>query len=134
MASDSVYAVIQNFGVKAQHEASKALRTLVEGKHLYQSVSLELGAIPYVNDDRRDVVPLVESVRNLVNGAWTVVNPQDQQLRVAATHQAHKFFYLVPPDAKLYCETCDRVEAFNPVSAADCFDPMHSGVAYVHPS
>ncbi len=79
----------------------------------------DIEKIPYIGDDRPDVNGLVTRTRQIISGPWIAVDPQDKQLKAAAQVQAHAFFYLTPPDVKLFCTTCNRVEAFNAVSAED---------------
>jgi hypothetical protein len=78
-----------------------ALAELLQEKHLYQSV--------------RAPAPLTPVIDGVVQGVWY---PDDPHAR-GRMSPSSEYVVFVPPDVKLFCSRCDRVEAFNLVSASD---------------
>src|SRR5262245_7890602 len=111
--------VFERFALSAQSQATEALQLLLAAKHLYQSVSVDVGPVPFAGDDRPEVRSWAGKMVAFLEGHWTPVDPQDERLRSAAVSQATKFFYLTVPDLKFFCATCGRIEPFNLVSAED---------------
>jgi hypothetical protein len=103
---------------------AQAIRTLLETKHLYQSVT--------VNEDgaREKFLPRVEEsikAHCLKTGAfvpspsvvpWLLSSDMMTiigQMNNSGTPKPQ--FIFTPPHAKMFCQTCDRLEPFNLVSA-----------------
>jgi len=89
-----------------------AFRTLLQEKHLYQSISVQTEDIPYAGEDRPDIAEHIQTVRLQFQGPWFLHDPETRR-------PGDNAFYFKPPDVKLYCTPCDRIEAFNLVFADD---------------
>lgn len=105
------------------------IKLLIESKHLYQSLRLEPRKL------LQDVLPRVsgqgDRVANqfwgYVLGVWLVKDPY------LAIAQSGSLTHLVisMPHVKLFCSRCERVEAFNSVSATDFLSRFTEGEGYV---
>jgi len=110
---------IANTREQAASDVTAALRLLLERRHLYQSVTvvrhgeleLENGAVSLGAQQvaRLTLLPWlpldpVSPGRKSEVGSPYGVAPNDLYIR------------FLPPDAKLFCTVCARLEAFNPVS------------------
>lgn len=107
---------------QALAEFLAAIRTLLQTKHLYQSVEVSPEAIlkrvlPHVSDGNQ------EHVQRIANGValWTfVAEEQSMQEMLAATASSD---YQLPrvrwkaPDVKMFCRTCNRLEPFNALAS-----------------
>lgn len=91
-----------------------ALKTLLEEKHLYQSVNLDVsGLVPPRNGLVPSSVqyPYYQFIR-----AWSLhADDSRVERRVVGSND----FGIRIPDLKLYCKTCNRIEAFNSVNTYD---------------
>jgi len=102
---------------------SGAVRTLLQTKHLYQSVKVEMEgliesyAVP-AGVETRVMKAVVSKV-----GSWPWValdvapNFEAFTAMVAAKSTPQDAIKWGAPDIKVYCPACDRIEAFNPSSA-----------------
>lgn len=101
-----------------------AFKTLLERKHLYQSVIVETIQSPDSVGDpigtvRQDFLLTVRAF----NGPWFLAGPTT--VHRISPHASDERLLVTPPDLKLYCTSCGRSEAFNLVSVEDCF--RHDG-------
>jgi len=104
-------------------ELQRAIQTLLQTKHLYQSVELSSEAIlkrvlPYVADGNK------EHVKRLANALpqWSLV-AEEQSLQEMLASSSANSKYQMPrvrwkaPDVKMFCRTCNRLEPFNAQSS-----------------
>jgi len=105
-------------------------RDLLQSKHLYQSVQLpqpprwsEIAEKP-ANDDpnlSRAWVEYEFRERLTQTARWFIEDPAAtrRSLDVSGNVEAVEALRFRPPDLKLFCTPCERVEAFNLISAED---------------
>jgi hypothetical protein len=105
-----------------QRNVATAIGTLLQQKHLYQSVLIPATDTYVSIKDKKRVEERMPTVTAAIRNAWSLepVSSRD----VEACH-------FTPPDVKLFCVTCDRLEPFNLVSAADVFRPLQAGAFQV---
>lgn len=109
-----------------------AFRNLLESKHLYQSIQIDTSRedVPTFSEATGiSKAALLHEWASLHNGMWLLTDPlrpDDPQLAFALS----KYVQFRPPDIKLFCTTCDRVEAFN---LTTCEDFMARGRAINEP-
>lgn len=93
---------------KSEEIFTDELKRLLETKHLYQSTTMDL----YVGlGGEEDKLWRSQAARE----KWGV---RDNATRPTATKSAYEFT-LDPPDVKLFCDYCRRVEAFNSISSQE---------------
>jgi len=93
--------------------AEAALKQLLETKHLYQSVKVDVDT-PFDNrpaDDPKTARAAREHARRLLAQRWGLEDKADQRPRLSGSLELE----FAAPDATLYCASCGRVEAFNSV-------------------
>jgi hypothetical protein len=105
-----------------------AFRTLLETKHLYQSVAID------EESARARFLPLVEAKikdHGMKTGAYGLspavvswILSSDMMMIVGAMNssEAKPHFIFNPPHVKMFCRTCDRIEPFNLVTAQSDID------------
>jgi hypothetical protein len=96
----------------------------LQERHLYQSVSVETDPHPFENDVRDLVKTAVQFAKVRVNGPWFPLDPIYSSRRradVSPPDSGPGHLAFRPPDAKLFCVPCGRLEPFNLVSAEDFF-------------
>jgi len=115
---------IDGYNKSLGEAVSAAFRTLLEQKHLYQSVVIDDDAT------RRAFLPGVEAriKEHLTQGGklsygsshlqWIVPN----EGMAVASPEGRPVIFITLEHAKLYCRTCDRIEAFNLESARSSFE------------
>src|SRR5687768_13631945 len=108
----------------------EGLRALLQGKHLYQSVTVDVGRIPFAGDDRPEVRLRVQQVQVQMNGLWYPMGRT--AVHRVSMHVDPSPFMFTPPDVKLYCTRCHRIEPFNLVSAEDFFGHESRGADDYH--
>lgn len=96
------------------------IKELLETKHLYQSVQVTY-------DDLSDSIikkgvqvnesNLKRDFQSIICMHWEPSDHTPPLIRPMQSDPDSLFFD--PPDVKLFCSTCDRIEAFNPVFADD---------------
>ncbi len=103
-----------------------SFQRLLETKHLYQNFTIPADAIESAIDEmanpvRRELDAEVRSAfEYYLNGPWDIPHPERAPMAYAVPHPNRN-----PPPvahlytAKLFCRTCDRIEAYNPVYAND---------------
>jgi hypothetical protein len=100
-----------------------ALRTLLETKHLYQSVHIKqriTDDFAVVGEGPREVQHLVLSEHTrLVAGRWFAIETDEHLRPMALRERDPPGLYFRPPDLKVFCGRCDRREAFNLISVSD---------------
>lgn len=121
--SDAMSGYIEELG----DAIALALRTLLETKHLYQSVTVDEVTVSRsfwtrVESKIKSHLDQTGSL-NYEAGAkpWILVN--DHGLAAVGATRPNVFgIPFTPPHAKLYCKTCQRVEPFNLATAASTID------------
>jgi len=106
---------------------TSALADLLIRKHLYQSTGVGyqdlLNEIPGVREALRDVTR--DQLAEEASSHWEAL---DKANRTPSIHETPPNISFSTPDVKLYCVTCDRVEAFNSVSSLDISErSFHEG-------
>src|SRR5687767_2968137 len=87
-----------------------ALRTLLQEKHLYQSITVEPTDTYVLREaDGSTTQKTTAAVSTLITNPWSL----EQQPPIPDQ------ITFIPPDLKLFCVICDRIEAFNLVGAMD---------------
>lgn len=109
-------------GIAAARNVHLTLRSLLETKHLYQSVEVETPPALVLlkkkaNPDRTELV-LMQAAEKVWDGEWYVIDPSGGSY----TFGENSCNFHVP-DIKIFCTICDRVEPFAPVAASDYFAP-----------
>lgn len=100
-------------------QVTKALRTLLEEKHLYQRVDVDFDDLaespPPVARERLAEL-FVENCKSAIRGPWDLADNTGHYRKVGLDKHG-----LRPqvPDVKLFCERCNRLEAFNALAAED---------------
>jgi hypothetical protein len=91
-----------------------AIKELLEKKHLYQSVTLDpRGLLDHIGN-------LAKEIKIIENIGWVIPDEDHPSATtsgaVVAVQDAQFAVWLKAPDVKLFCEKCERVEAFNSVA------------------
>jgi hypothetical protein len=97
---------------------------LLQEKHLYQSVSLVAPTDTHVSTkkDGTKVTEREPAVTAAIGDSWLFeppVPPRDIRAGVVC--------YFTPPDVKMFCVTCNRVEAFNLATSLEVFSRIQTG-------
>jgi hypothetical protein len=133
MYSPSVAAKLIKEGL--ERKLSLTLKTLLEEKHLYQSLEVELdeGVTAAVNSlapqpisrtgSRDFKTELKMFAAGLLLKRWYVMDPSGSY-----THSEDNCSLLVP-HVKTFCTTCDRIEPFNLTAATDYLDAASHSMA-----
>jgi len=108
------------------------LKTLLESRHLYQSVQVEYDDLLRAHAGRLepDVKKSYESeLLRLAFGEWHPSDPANKRPLLHAVAPAIRF---EAPTIKVFCEQCGRIEAFNAVSVQDFLEyGWHGSEPYV---
>jgi len=103
-----------------------ALKELLEGKHLYQSIAVDferpLADLPRQSESRRQ---MDDELLALLNADWMARDRADRRPPLLGARGVS----FSTPDVKLFCTTCDRIEAFNSVSSEDLTERGHPTVS-----
>ena len=95
-----------------QRNVTTAIKTLIEDKHLYQSVTVPpTDSYVSIKSDKTQVTEQLTSVTDAMNSGWAT----------EAVHPAANPIHLVVPDIKVYCIRCRRIEAYNSVFVLEIF-------------
>jgi hypothetical protein len=95
-----------------QRNVTMAIKTLIEDKHLYQSVTVPpTDSYVSVKSDKTKVTEQLTSVTQAMNAGWAT-----EAVRPSADP-----VHLVMPDIKVYCVHCRRIEAYNSVFLVEIF-------------
>ncbi len=99
-----------------------AIKQLLEGKHLYQHVDVEepQQAIDELCKGRTDVEKVLFYYWRTIGGFWELMD-EDQRSAYAAGDQFPPTVNVRPYDIKVYCDKCERKEAFNLTRAQNSF-------------
>ena len=100
--------------LKASFEANitNGLRTLLQQKHLYQSVEIPRTDSYNLKQLNGDIVPQQDKrVGFAIDAPWRSEPPPNPL----------DWCRLTVPDIKVFCSVCKRVEAYNPVSNEDVY-------------
>lgn len=113
---------------RAANAVSDSIKTLLETKHLYQRISIDFGVakpVPRPMSNAQLLALVENAVRRTIDAAWYPIDPQQRGRRTApealGESNAAQWLRFTPPDLKLFCSNCDRIEAFNLVSAEEFF-------------
>lgn len=98
---------------------TRHLKTLLETKHLYQRIEVDVtapveravAALEATKTASHNMI--VHSARSEHHRAWVPIDPIDR------TQYNDNRIRFKCPDIKIFCDHCDRVEAFNRISADD---------------
>lgn len=119
-AADAISA----FTSTTSRTIEQSIRELLETKHLYQSVVVNVDAVS------KGLLPLVESksregveswIADATTWPWIVTDDDNLQAIVTSftTKSEGQTLVWTAPDIKIYCETCARLEPFNRVTSAN---------------
>jgi hypothetical protein len=114
----SFYEASQAWQGQLEKRLNGGIKELLEKKHLYQSVAIEIAdtleQLKARLENPQHEYQLTSQIRTLRRSNWIVVDPTANPQSWAPGKQP---ILMKIPDVKLFCETCDRTEAFNLVSA-----------------
>lgn len=108
---DNPKDALMGIGIDVVDAIRKAVRTLLEEKHLYQSIEVpvdtHVAKHTVKNEHQWPAMDLVTS--RIANWDWHATDTRDAHPYTASSTT----LTWTPPDAKVYCPSCKRVEAFN---------------------
>lgn len=112
-----------------------AVRQLLEKKHLYQGIDVEIEKISeaYQKTIPSEYVSAVFHMFGVKDWPWIVNDTETfHSLMLAMEKQKspNQIITWSPPDLKLYCKVCDRVEPYNSVSSINILNrtkPIEGG-------
>lgn len=119
------------------HAIQSAVRHLLEHKHLYQSIEVEIAK---ATEAFQKTVPssfshTFQSMEGASFWAWVVYDSDSYQALLASLvskpDRRHVTWQL--PDVKLFCKSCNRIEPFNGLSASNVLNrssPTAGGIQY----
>jgi hypothetical protein len=112
-----------------------AVRLLLEAKHLYQSVMVDV-PVPdqwrkVVTDTNRSLY--AQATRHSSENAWQLAEPQLPGIVSSQKVDRHRV-YLAVPTIKIFCDRCHNVEAHNASYALDISAQMATRQGYLHTS
>jgi hypothetical protein len=95
-----------------QRNVTTAIKTLIEEKHLYQSLSVPTSdTYVSIKPDKTKVTEKLPSVTQAMNAGWAT----------EAVRPGADLVHLQVPDIKVYCVRCRRIEAYNSVFVIEIF-------------
>jgi len=113
----------------------KALKLLLETKHLYQNVKVELPSKEIAQQQMKEMLRgstpssgIQESIEafdvSLSKIEWTVKNPGGRRSlpMIDPSQTTYISIEFVPPTIKLFCPTCKRIEAYNFIYGHDLLE------------
>lgn len=109
--------------------ATAALKLLLENKHLYQSALIDLGNVANELAEKEDsqfANSFLLQVSELSRPPWRILD----RANPPANDPGTSAIVLKVPDVKMFCHTCDRIEAFNSVSADEFLHRGASGKSF----
>jgi hypothetical protein len=104
-----------------ESQISDAVKSLLESKHLYQSITLEFSDLldTFLQRVESQFQGTVKSgAFTLVRANWSSID-KDNSRHIFPSENAQPTIRFQTPDVKLFCQTCDRIEAFNSLSSED---------------
>jgi len=136
-AITSVSQAITLHGEALRKTIETSVKLLLEQKHLYQSVEVELEK---TSTDFQKTVPsglnmAIPHMAGVQYWPWVVTdNDSLQALMLAISKKPdRRLINWAIPDVKMFCKVCDRIEAFNSVSASNQFNksnPTEGGLKF----
>jgi hypothetical protein len=103
-------------------EVSAAFGRLLQSKHLYQSELVDTSFVEkeLENVDRQTVAAVRAYVDPLLKDRWMPSQPEMRRAPfIREPNVPNRLLWFETGTAKLFCETCDRIEAFNPLIIED---------------
>ena len=107
--------LLPHFGIKL----TQSFKELIENRHLYQNMDVSLEEIrEHIPKDWREPAPsrAWQEFITWVYGAWY---PLDEGTACKPGLRAGVVASFKIPDVKLYCSTCERIEAYNGIACMD---------------
>ena len=119
-SDDALYELQRDFGQRI----TQGVKSLLESKHLYQSTRLEYQDLLNAILEKRVVnYPGEVTVQfpKLIQANWVPVDNAYEGMRHPGKPSSETDWSISfnPPDVKLFCQTCGRIEAFNSISSED---------------
>lgn len=133
MFRNTMLSAMAGFKEARTSAVTEAFRTLLQEKHLYQSVKIDDVAVlkaylPRVESKLHESVTK-ESVKSpIAKSAWALGTDPSRLVG----HFGEQELVFTPPDVKLYCKTCSRREAFNLASASGVHNSDADGTEEVY--
>jgi hypothetical protein len=103
-------------------EVSAAFGRLIQTKHLYQTETVDMSFIEtdLGKVDQHTAAAVRAPVRPLRDGRWIPRQPDNPRVPpIGGIDALTTFLWFDTGTAKLFCQTCDRIEAFNPLLIED---------------
>lgn len=133
----STHQAVTVHTAKLAQTLAEAVRQLLEKKHLYQSVDVE---IEKASQSFQKTIPAEYSTATfqmlgVTSWPWIVQDTETfQQLMLAMEKKSlNQLIIWTPPDIKLYCKVCDRLEPYNGVSSTNLLNrqkPSEGGLYF----
>jgi hypothetical protein len=106
-----------------QKHLAQGVKSLLESKHLYQSITIDFThflepILPTIADRFHEEIK--SRFLQALGERWIPVANAGERPSSADTASLI-FLYFQPPDVKVFCQICDRIEAFNLISSEDFF-------------
>jgi hypothetical protein len=104
-----------------QQHLAQSVKSLLESKHLYQSITLDFTHfldLSLHNLGQHFHGDFESMFLQAVRERWIPVDNAGQR-PASADNKRLIFFYFQPPDVKLFCQICNRTEPFNLISSED---------------
>ena len=113
-------------------EVAASFKKLLEEKHLYQSLDIDVDAAVKEITKQAENLTIVQGAEeygaSIFIKPWIAADPRERE-SLSALGGAFKL-----PHVKTFCEQCDRIEPFNPVAAVDLLDPAPGNKHYTSSS
>lgn len=109
---------------------TKAVRTLLEQRHLYQGVQVHIGDLgdkPLDGHIGRQDENARAAVAATITQRWCLVDNMERR----SPHFTGLRIDADVPDVKLFCERCNRIEAFNSISSLDMLARDYNKPEYI---
>jgi len=115
---------LNRFIEELESEITKFLKDLLQEKHLYQSVKLNVDEYirnAFPDFTKGDQISLYKHALQAFNGPWTGKAPLNRHILHPSSQYNNPKVEFTVPDIKIYCRECDRLEAFNSQYCKDCY-------------
>jgi hypothetical protein len=119
----SALGVISRWQQSFEQRITLAVKSLLETKHLYQSITLKYEDLFNTIGEITDQQTLEEIKTNFsesLQSDWFPIDRIDPNDYIKSGVKVSPFCFETP-DVKLFCHRCDRVEAANSISSTDFF-------------
>jgi len=111
-----------------EERISFVLQALLETKHLYQKLTLDVSSIAseqFANFKGKDLSVILTLLSSQMKNYWQLSDPQaavntGTVLITSSPTDSYKSVMMHVPDVKLFCDICDGVEAFNHIGSSTC--------------